>query len=260
VGDDDNGRRSRFPLARWIVGRRRRIRRVAGALALSRVYLMSAALLASADWRNSIYMTTANTTIPSPRPGRTARAGDGHLQPHLEHDAGRRDGQRDRRQFRGRRRSAVAIGGRSWPRSPMLVALRSPTVPVGDVKDVTFGPGQAPSSGRFSPSGYQWVMLALVCGSMLVGDGEPLSRPLVTIIGADLGLTTPNWGTGDGRLAADLYAVAFLAGTTIDRIGLRKSLGIGILFIGLSALLRGMATGFRDDVRVRGGCSVWVGL
>jgi len=96
-------------------------RRVAGALrAVARLPYVCA-LLALCGLANSIYMTTANTTIQARVPGETAAAGDGHLQPHLEHDAGRRDGQRDRRQFRRRAGRRCDSEGRSWPAFAMLV-------------------------------------------------------------------------------------------------------------------------------------------
>ncbi len=68
--------------------------------------------------------------------------------------------------------------------------------------------------------------------------------PLVTQVSTDLGLSYTQVGTVLGAWQITYIGVAFFAGTTIDRIGLRRSLGIGILLVGLSAVLRGLATGF----------------
>lgn len=95
------------------------------------------------------------------------------------------------------------------------------------------------------PASYQWVMLALVW--LLYASFGMVTQslaPLVTPISQDLGLSYTQLGVILGAWPLVYIGVAFAAGTTIDRIGLRKSLGIGILFVDLSVVLRGLATGF----------------
>ena len=86
--------------------------------------------------------------------------------------------------------------------------------------------------------GLVWMLYAsfgLVSNSM---------APLVTPIIHDLGLDYTRIGTILGAWQLVYIAVASSAGVLIDRMGLRKALGIGILFIGLSAVLRGMANSY----------------
>ncbi len=86
--------------------------------------------------------------------------------------------------------------------------------------------------------GLVWMLYAsfgLVSNSM---------APLVTDITRDLRLDFTRMGTILGAWQLVYIIVASSAGFLIDRLGLRKSLGIGILFIGLSAVLRGLASSY----------------
>jgi cyanate permease len=92
---------------------------------------------------------------------------------------------------------------------------------------------------------YHWVMLALVwllytCFGMVTQS----LAPLVTPVRADLGLSYTQIGTILGAWPLVYVMVAALAGSTMDRVGVRASLGIGILLVALSALLRGLANSF----------------
>jgi CP family cyanate transporter-like MFS transporter len=68
--------------------------------------------------------------------------------------------------------------------------------------------------------------------------------PVVTQVTTDLGLSYSQMGTILGAWQLTYIGLAYMAGQIIDRIGLRRALGIGVLVIAASALLRGGATGF----------------
>jgi cyanate permease len=68
--------------------------------------------------------------------------------------------------------------------------------------------------------------------------------PLVTPIVDDLGISYGQMGTILGAWQLAYILVAYLAGTIIDRPGLRRALGVGIFVIALSGLLRGVAGGY----------------
>lgn len=68
--------------------------------------------------------------------------------------------------------------------------------------------------------------------------------PLVTPITVDLGISYGQMGAILGAWQLTYIGVAYGAGRFIDRIGLRRALGAGILVIAASALLRGLAPDF----------------
>ncbi len=92
---------------------------------------------------------------------------------------------------------------------------------------------------------YRWVMLALVW--LLYCTWGVVMRslaPLVTPIIEDLGISYAQTGVILGAWPLTYIAVAAIAGTIIDRWGIRKSLFVGILIIGLSESLRYFTNGF----------------
>ncbi len=100
---------------------------------------------------------------------------------------------------------------------------------------------------RFDPSQlrYRWVMLAglwLAYASFgLVSGGIP---PLVGVISGDLNLSRSAMGSVLGAWPLIYVAMAIPAGALIDRFGLRRSLAVGVLLIGLSGLLRAVAVNY----------------
>ena len=92
---------------------------------------------------------------------------------------------------------------------------------------------------------YRWVMLALLW-LLYVAFGliQRSLAPLVTPILADLRLSFTEMGFILGSWQFTYIAVAIIAGTLIDRWGIRKSLLVGALALGLSAALRYFAAGF----------------
>ncbi|MFC2022207.1 CynX/NimT family MFS transporter [Chloroflexota bacterium] len=92
---------------------------------------------------------------------------------------------------------------------------------------------------------YRWVMLALVW--FLYWAFAVVSRsiaPLVTPIMQDLRISYSQMGIILGAWPLTYAAVATVGGAIIDRWGIRKSLFVGIVIIGLSAILRYFANGF----------------
>jgi len=68
--------------------------------------------------------------------------------------------------------------------------------------------------------------------------------PLVTPILADLGLSYSQMGLILGSWQLTYIFAALVAGTILDRWGVRKSIFTGAMVIGLSAALRYFADGF----------------
>lgn len=92
---------------------------------------------------------------------------------------------------------------------------------------------------------YRWVMLALLW-LLYVAFGliQRSLAPLVTPILADLRLSFTEMGFILGSWQFTYIAVAVVAGTLIDRWGIRRSLLLGAIALGLSAALRYFAAGF----------------
>lgn len=92
---------------------------------------------------------------------------------------------------------------------------------------------------------YRWVMLALVWLLYFVFGAVSRSlAPLVTPVLRDLNISYSQMGIIMGSWPLTYIIVAVLAGAIIDRWGIRKSLFVGIVIIGLSAVLRYFASGF----------------
>jgi cyanate permease len=94
-------------------------------------------------------------------------------------------------------------------------------------------------------TGYRWVMLALV--SILYWVFGVLIRspaPLVTPILEDLKISYSQMGFILASWPLTYILIAAGSGAILDRWGIRKSLFIGVVIIGLSEVLRYFATGF----------------
>ena len=94
-------------------------------------------------------------------------------------------------------------------------------------------------------SPYRWVMLALLC--LLYISFGIVSRsifPLVTPILADLALSYSQMGLILGSWQLTYIFASLVAGTILDRWGIRKSILVGAIVIGLSASLRYFSGGF----------------
>ncbi|MFC1860339.1 CynX/NimT family MFS transporter [Chloroflexota bacterium] len=92
---------------------------------------------------------------------------------------------------------------------------------------------------------YRWIMLALVWFSYCVfGLVAGSIAPLITPIIEDLNISYSEMGIILGAWPLTYIVVASIGGSIIDRWGIRKSLFVGIIFIGLSAGLRYFANGF----------------
>jgi cyanate permease len=68
--------------------------------------------------------------------------------------------------------------------------------------------------------------------------------PIVSQVTADLGISYGQMGTILGAWQLTYIGVAYAGGRVIDRIGLRRALGLGLIAIAASGILRGGATGF----------------
>ena len=92
---------------------------------------------------------------------------------------------------------------------------------------------------------YRWVMLVLVWLLYCVfGVVARSISPLVTPILKDLNISYSQMGIILGSWPLTYIAVAVIAGAIMDRWGIRKSLFVGIIIIGLSEILRYFADGF----------------
>ncbi len=74
--------------------------------------------------------------------------------------------------------------------------------------------------------------------------------PLITPIIEDLKLSYSQMGLILGSWQLTYIAVAIIAGNIIDKWGIRRSLFLGVLFIGLSATLRYFTTGFTSFLAI----------
>jgi MFS transporter, CP family, cyanate transporter len=92
---------------------------------------------------------------------------------------------------------------------------------------------------------YRWVMLTLLW--LIYFSFGLVARspsPLVTPIIKDLNVTFGQMGFILGSWQMTYILVAVMAGVILDRWGIRKSIFVGVLIIGLSASLRAVSTGF----------------
>ncbi|MBI4201158.1 MAG: MFS transporter [Chloroflexi bacterium] len=91
----------------------------------------------------------------------------------------------------------------------------------------------------------RWLMLALVfflyaSFGLTMGTIPPLVGPILT----DLNLSYSQMGMVLGAWQLVYIGTAYPLGTMVDRLGVRRSLGIGILVILLSLVFRGLAVDF----------------
>jgi MFS transporter, CP family, cyanate transporter len=101
----------------------------------------------------------------------------------------------------------------------------------------------APLFAAESP--YRWVMLALLwCCYCAFGMISSSSAPLVSAIMPDLGIDATAMGFVLGTWQLVYIGMAFWCGALIDRVGLRRALGAGLLLLALSAGLRAVAWNF----------------
>ena len=96
-----------------------------------------------------------------------------------------------------------------------------------------------------SASPLRWLMLALVwllyvSFGVTAGTIAPLVDPIVK----DLGMTYSQMGLVLGAWQLVYIGTAYPLGALIDRLGVRRSLGIGIFVVWLSLVLRGLAVDF----------------
>lgn len=92
---------------------------------------------------------------------------------------------------------------------------------------------------------YRWVILALLWLLYVTfGLIQRAIAPLVTPILADLHLSYTQMGLILGSWQLTYIIMALVAGTLIDRWGIRISLSAGAMFLGLSSALRYFAGGF----------------
>ncbi len=92
---------------------------------------------------------------------------------------------------------------------------------------------------------YRWVMLSLLWFLyMAFGLISRAISPLITPIIRDLHISYSQMGLILGAWQLTYIAVAIIGGTIIDKWGIRKSLLVGTLIIGLSSILRYFPNGF----------------
>ena len=101
------------------------------------------------------------------------------------------------------------------------------------------------SVGQLDLKPYRWVILAnLWIVYVSFGLIQVSTSPLITPIIKDLGISYGQMGFILGSWQLSYIVVALIAGIVIDRWGVRKSLFLGVVFIGLSETLRGFCNGF----------------
>lgn len=101
------------------------------------------------------------------------------------------------------------------------------------------------SSGPTTAGNQRWLMLGLVWTAYFsFGYINASLAPFVTLIVEDLGINYTQMGTILGTWQLTYVAFAFAGGSLIDRFGLRRTIGVGLIILTLSAFLRGQATGF----------------
>ena len=97
---------------------------------------------------------------------------------------------------------------------------------------------------------YRWVMLLLLW-SLYASFGVTVASiaPLATTILDDLDMTYSQMGLILGAWQLVYVGTAFPLGALVDRLGPRRSLGIGIFIIWLSLVLRGLAVAVTSGAR-----------
>ncbi|MEE9199469.1 MAG: MFS transporter [Dehalococcoidia bacterium] len=95
------------------------------------------------------------------------------------------------------------------------------------------------------PSRYRWVMLGLVwLVYMSVGMNTASLAPLVDTIREALGISSSQMGLVLGFWQLVYVGSAYAMGTLIDRLGVRRSIGVGIVIVTLSLVLRAVVVDF----------------
>ena len=102
-----------------------------------------------------------------------------------------------------------------------------------------------PTHANPHASRYRWTMLAALwftyfCFGMVNGS----LAPLITRIGADLGLSRSALGLVMGAWALVYIGAAMPSGAAVDRFGTRVGLATGVFLVAASALARSMAVDF----------------
>jgi len=96
-----------------------------------------------------------------------------------------------------------------------------------------------------SPMRYRWAMLALAwatyfCFGLISFSLAPLATPIMS----ELQLTYTQFGIAAGAWPLIYIASAYPVGIIIDRLGLKKSLSVGILVVASSVIMRSYAIDF----------------
>jgi cyanate permease len=119
---------------------------------------------------------------------------------------------------------------------------------------------------RTQPSTYRWVILTLVW-LVYFAFGLILSSipPLVNVIAADLSLTYSEMGVVLGSVILMYVPLSIPVGISIDRLGQKRMITVGLLLISSSALLRSLVFDFQSLLFIVllfgfGGPTVSVGL
>jgi len=143
----------------------------------------------------------------------------------------------------------IAIARRLRCHSHLLTCYRS--AEVDDCHMVNFGESfdvkHQPHANLSEPYllSYRWLMLALLWLLYFsFGTVSGSAAPLVTPMLRDLHMSYGQMGFVLGSWQLTYIAVAVIAGIILDRWGVRRSLFVGTIVIGLSAGLRYFATGF----------------
>ena len=100
---------------------------------------------------------------------------------------------------------------------------------------------------RTQPSTYRWVILTLVW-LVYFAFGLILSSipPLVNVIAADLSLTYSEMGVVLGSVILMYVPLSIPVGISIDRLGQKRMITVGLLLISSSALLRSLVFDFQS--------------
>ena len=97
--------------------------------------------------------------------------------------------------------------------------------------------------GRVSGATYALLGMASVAYFLFTFSWFSLAAYLVPLI-EDLGLSGTEAGLVTGAVQLSYIPLALASGLAIDRLGSRRAVGAGLLVIGVSHVLRGVATGF----------------
>ncbi len=104
---------------------------------------------------------------------------------------------------------------------------------------------EPPDAAALHQMPFRWVMLALLwllyfSFGMVTRSPSPLITPIIN----DLKMSYGQMGFVLGSWQMTYIVLAIMAGIIMDRWGIKKSIFVGALIIGLSAILRSFSTGF----------------